>query len=466
MSKLHVIRGKRLSKQRIAVLGVLSILMVALLVLAACGGDDDAPTPIPATATPRPQATATPAPTVAVPTATPRPAATATPEVMEEKGPRPISEWTAENPATLEEIEAELEKHRGEGFTWVSWGGSYQSAQRAALITPFEQKFGIAILEDSPMVYSKFRAMANVGDPEWHIGDLGSMDVYNFTLSEDLEPFDMAIVGGTFPDLLPSVQINFPYGAGGGSAWTSVLGFNTEVYPAGSDQPDSWADFFDTEKFPGLRATPANWGSNPSFALVAADPSLLETAEGRASLGGPISPEDVQRAFGKWRDLANDPKGGVVFTSFGAECPSLLINQEVVMAVCGNGRITSAVVDDGAPLALDWTAGYLVRTDMFSMPAGLKESNPNAYLLANLWAAWSSFPEINAAVSLGISYGPVNLKGAVVLGENPAYDEIRDTLPVTAANVDYAIFLDETWAGEFSDRYQEQWVTMQQGIVE
>ncbi|MFQ5874647.1 MAG: hypothetical protein ACE5JL_12730, partial [Dehalococcoidia bacterium] len=147
--------GGRWTKKR-TVIGVLSILMVVLLVAAACGEEatptprpatatpvPPTPTPVPATATPIPGATATPVP----PTATPPPGATATPVPPTPTptpgaptGLRPIEEWTVENPATLAEIEFELEKHRGESLVFVSWGGAYQAAQRQAYIEPFQNK--------------------------------------------------------------------------------------------------------------------------------------------------------------------------------------------------------------------------------------------------------------------------------------------------------------------------------------
>ena len=72
---------------------------------------DSAPEPatsVPSTAVSQPTATAMPAQVV---TATLEPP---TPE--QEVVIRPRDEWTVENPATLAEIEAELEKHRGESI--------------------------------------------------------------------------------------------------------------------------------------------------------------------------------------------------------------------------------------------------------------------------------------------------------------------------------------------------------------
>ena len=63
------------------------------------------------------------------------------PTAMPDTGLRPRSEWTEEEPVTFEELEAEIEKHRGESFVFTSWGGAYQSAQRQAYIEPYEQQF-------------------------------------------------------------------------------------------------------------------------------------------------------------------------------------------------------------------------------------------------------------------------------------------------------------------------------------
>ena len=61
-----------------------------------------------------------------------------------------MSEWTPENPATLEEIEAELEKRRGSTLLFKHPGGGYGAALRQAVFDPLEQKFGLEVVEDSP----------------------------------------------------------------------------------------------------------------------------------------------------------------------------------------------------------------------------------------------------------------------------------------------------------------------------
>ena len=120
-------------------LGFLTILLVLVLAVAGCGEAATA-TPEPAVPTAAPQPTPTTPPSEAV-TSVPEQAATATPESSEPEAPtaepptpvpetpeptmRLRSEWTPENPATLEEVEAELEKHRGATLLIRHAGGAY-----------------------------------------------------------------------------------------------------------------------------------------------------------------------------------------------------------------------------------------------------------------------------------------------------------------------------------------------------
>ena len=120
-------------------------------------------------------------------------------------GIRAMSEWTVENPATMEEIEFELEKRRGEEFVFVSWGGTFQAGQRAAYLDPFQEKFGIEIIEDSdPFVVAKTRAMAMTGNITWHVVSLGQQSVWQLGQSGDLEELDRSVVD--YRSFFPSVE--------------------------------------------------------------------------------------------------------------------------------------------------------------------------------------------------------------------------------------------------------------------
>ena len=117
-------------RKRWLVLGLLSLALAALLIVAACGES----------------ATATPEAEEAMPEPTP----TAMMEEPDEPstGLRPISEWTTDNPGTHEEVVAALAAHRGGTFTFASWGGAYQAMQRQAFLVPFAEEFGVEVVED------------------------------------------------------------------------------------------------------------------------------------------------------------------------------------------------------------------------------------------------------------------------------------------------------------------------------
>ena len=143
---------RNFKSKRWLVMGLLSLALVALLVVVACGES--------ATATPEPE------------DAMPEPTPTAMMEPDEpETTVRPISEWTADNPGTHDEVVAALAAHRGGSFTFASWGGAYQAMQRQAFLVPFATEFGVEIIEDGPPDYAKVRAMARTGNITWDIID-------------------------------------------------------------------------------------------------------------------------------------------------------------------------------------------------------------------------------------------------------------------------------------------------------
>ena len=425
MAKRWSIHPRGVTKPR-AILGMVSILIMALLVAAACGEDATA-TPVPATATPEPAAVL-----------------------------RPISEWTADNPATLAEIEAELENYKGESLVFVSWGGAYQGAQRKAYLEPFQEKFGIEIVEESPVEYAKIRSMAETGNVTWHVVDISGLGGIQQGLSGALEELDFGIIDHRdFPEIIRDA----PWMGGGGMTFSNVIAYSTKTYPEDGSQPTTMADFFDVEKFPGRRGmSRPEWGWKPNlhFALLSANPELLETAEGRATLTR-LSDEQIDEAFEIMRDFK--PHVTIWWTQ-GSDCPVLLVSGELDMCTAWNGRIFDAQ-KEGAPVKVCWTCGHVLNTEAFVVPKGLKEQDSRQFELAQLFLAWTAFPEINAQLSKYISYGPINL-GAIPILEGPEFAEVREHLPSSSDNIQYAILSDEAWSGEVGGKMAELWLAFMQ----
>ena len=445
----HTVRRGPTSRRTLIL--VLGILALSLLIVVACG-ETSTPTPVPAAATSvPPTATAMPAQVV---TATLEPVTE--PEVLI----RPRDEWTVENPATLAEIEAELEKHRGESVVYVGPGGAYQAAMRQTYFIPLTEKFGIEVVEDSPnKTPAQWVTAAETGNILWDVSAHGVADAAALIKTDTLEELDFSVVDNR--DLLDPIQNLSPYIGGGGVSWSIVMAYNTDVYP-GDNGPKTWADFFDLENFPGRRAlrNAVAWGGHIQFARLAREPELLNSAEGKMAANTP-SREQIEEDFNWFADWVDGASGSIVYWSSGSDCPQMLIAGEVDMCSAWNGRIFDAVKAEGAPLAVCWECGHIVNLSGMTMVNGLKELHPERYELGNLFIAWATFPEINGEIAKYISYGPVNRKAISVL-DDPSFDHVRDELPTSGPNAPYGIMLDEVYLGELLDWAEEMYITATQ----
>ena len=449
------LRRGSISGRRLFVL--FTVFTLALLIAVACGEAATAtPEAMPDEPTAMPEPTAVPdePDDVMEPTAMPdepddaMPEPTATTEAMEETGIRPRSEWTVENPATREEIEAELEKYRGHSLVFSSWGGAYQSAQRQAYGIPFAEQFGIEVIDDSQPTLGRVRAMQESGNIAWHVFDQGTGTIHNLGRNGSLEDLDFSVIDNR--DFLEVLRA--PYTAGGGITWGEVWAYNSDVYPEGN-RPTNMADFYDTEKFPGRRS----WAYYPhgemKFVTIAENPELINTAEGRASLSA-LNPEQVDRAFELFDEYADQVD---LIWQTGSDCPQLLISGDLDMCTAWNGRIYDAT-KEGAPIEICWECGHLINTDGWGIIKGLKDQDPEAFELAQLYMAWTSLPEINARISLFITYGPINIKSLATLND-PEYEDVRDELPSSSANIPTAVLNDEEHAAIHDDEWRERYET-------
>src|SRR5262244_279894 len=55
-------------------------------------------------------------------------------------------------------------------------GGSMGSAMRKAFFNGFEKKYGIRVVETSPVDFGKLRAMVDSGNVEWDLTEIGGQD--------------------------------------------------------------------------------------------------------------------------------------------------------------------------------------------------------------------------------------------------------------------------------------------------
>ena len=318
-------------------------------------------------------------------------------------------------------------------LTIASWGGSYQAAQSKAIFQPVAKKLGITIKEESYGGISDVRLQVKAGAVTLDIIDTGSGGGARGGVEGILEPLDYNMI-----DVSNFVEGTHLPACVGTITFSTVFAYNTDTYKDGG--PKSWADFFDTKKFPGKRAYRAKYHGALEPALLADGVPMNEVYKVLDS------EEGIDRAINKIRSIKDDV---AIWWKSGAQHAQLMKDGEVDMTTGWNGRFDVAI-KDGAKAAYNYNAA-LLDYDCFGIPKGA----PNKEL-AMKFLAEASKPEYQANMPKYITYGPTD-KRAYEMGVID--DAVAKTLPSHPHNAETQLVVDNTWYAKWekvaSEKYQE-----------
>jgi putative spermidine/putrescine transport system substrate-binding protein len=321
---------------------------------------------------------------------------------------------------------AALGTQRENAVVFVSDGGEYQAAQRKAWLAPFqEQNPELRLVEDVPKNYAKLKAMVNSGNIQWDLmtatGDFG----YG---TDRAVLRDWAGLGLPTHELLPQ---HVHESVVGHTIFSNVLAYRTDHIKGPG--PQSWADFFDLDKFPGKRAL-RNMASGAVLEIA-----LI--ADGVAPKD--LYPLDFNRAFAKLDTIRKQ----TIFWTTGAQSAQLLADGEVSMAQVWNGRVYN-LQKSGAPIAIQWNQ-HFIQADTLVIPRGA-----NVEYAARL-ATYILSAENNAKLSQYIPYGPTNQESLALVDP-----KMKEHLPTSY--LDIGINPNNQWLNanraDVSSRWQK-WVT-------
>jgi putative spermidine/putrescine transport system substrate-binding protein len=314
-------------------------------------------------------------------------------------------------------------------LTVVSWGGAYQDAQREVYFKPFMDKTKVKMLEENwDGGVGVLRAKIQGGNNNWDVVQVESEELVLGCEEGLYEKIDWAKLGGK-DKFLPDAVHDCGVGA---IVYNFVLAYDKDKI---KDGPQSWADFWNVQKWPGKRALRKGPKTNLEIALMADGVPFKDVYKTLKTDAG------IERAFKKLDQL----KPHLIWWEKGSQPPQLLASGEVAMTSAYNGRIDAANKNDKKNFAIVW-ANSLYTIDSWVIMKG----SPNK-AQAEQYIQFVSQPENQKNLPTKIAYG-VTTKAATGMIDKA----ILPNLPTAPENIETAIYIDEPFWVENIDKLNQR----------
>ncbi|EJC83039.1 spermidine/putrescine-binding periplasmic protein [Rhizobium leguminosarum bv. trifolii WSM2297] len=314
---------------------------------------------------------------------------------------------------------------KADNMVFSSWGGTTQDAQKAAWASPFTEKTGVTVVQDGPTDYGKLKAMVEAGEVTWDVVDVEGDYAAQAGKTGQLEKLDFSVIDKSKLD--PRFVTDYSVGS---FYYSFVIGCNADAVKA---CPKTWADLFDTAKFPGKR-TFYKWSA----------PGVIEAAllaDGVAA--DKLYPLDLDRAFKKLDTIKSD----IIWWSGGAQSQQLLASAEAPFGSVWNGRMT-ALAATGIKVETSWEQN-ITAADALVVPKG--SQNVEA---AMKFIALATSAEPQAALAKATGYAPINVESAKLMDPETA-KTLPDQQTASQVNADMNYWADNR------DAIGEKWYAWQ-----
>ena len=318
--------------------------------------------------------------------------------------------------ATTSVMAGDAEAAADEVVMW-NWGGQSVECHGSAIGEPFTEATGMGVRFDtSGPLEGKIREMVDSGNVTADVADADLFNAVSLGPTGHLEPIDYDIVSKE--KTLPQYALEYGVSI---ILYGYAFVYDTEAY--GENPPNSWADFFDTETFPGTRSL-YKWANGALEGALLADGVAKDA----------LYPLDMERALAKIKSIKEDS----IYWGSGAEVHSMVVNGEASMAIVWQNR--------GRNMEKDTDGRYkLVMNEALAMPGAyiVPKGNPAGREAVMKFIATAQ--EIPAQLTLLDCLG--------MTPSNPAaFSEIpEDQQPyaiTSAMNIDGVVFNDPVWWGE------------------
>jgi putative spermidine/putrescine transport system substrate-binding protein len=317
--------------------------------------------------------------------------------------------------------------------TYFTYGGAWKTAIAGAFFDEFTKKTGIPVQYQEPYTFAKLRAMHEAKAQQIDIAGLSGMDVYIAGRIKMVTPIDWSVVDKS---VLDPRQLRQPNVIGCSSQSMNIC-YSKKKWP-GDPHPDSWADFWDVEKFPGRRALrrDAFW-------------TMEAAAKADGIKDDAFYPLDVERVF---RSLERIKPHVKAWWSDNSQAQQLMEQEEVDLIYMTNGRATQSILDHKAPYEMIWNeAIYAGHAEGWIVPVG--SPNPKGGMKALDFVGRAEYQAVFARL---LYYAPQNPKAFDLLP--PALAKLMPSHP---DNEKLAHIVDYRWWADNNVRMQrrfEQWL--------
>lgn len=300
-------------------------------------------------------------------------------------------------------------------LTVVSWGGNYQDAQRKIYFQPFSAKLGATVLDESwDGGYGVLQAKVKAGVPNWDAVQVEAEELELGCTDGIYEKIDWQKMGGK-DAFIPAGVSDCGVGA---IVWSTGIAYDGDKL---KDAPTSWADFWDTTKYPGKRGLRKGAKYTLEFALLADGVPMADLYKVLKT------PEGVERAFKKLDAL----KADIIWWEAGAQPLQLLSSGQVVMTTAYNGRISSINRSEAKHFGFVFP-GSIYAVDSWVILKGSPHKDE-----AMDFIAFASQTDNQAKLPEYIAYGLPNIAAAKLVPAQYAAE-----LPTTPDNLKQGIALD------------------------
>ncbi|ULJ74270.1 ABC transporter substrate-binding protein [Rhizobium gallicum] len=289
-------------------------------------------------------------------------------------------------------------------------GGNWGDAVMEAYVKPFEKETGVKVTRvNADFSSTQIAMMVDTKSVSADVVNLGQTNVDPLTAKGYLEEIDYSF--WSKEELEATADFAKQPNGFASYVYSTNMVYNTKKFPAGKPRPTSWAEFWQVDKFPGVRSlNSGELGTGPWEEALLADGVPLDK----------LYPMDIDRVFASLDKIK--PHIRKWWTS-GSEILQIM-RDDIADIVQAYDARALALIDEGAPIEINRNQQKL-STDYWCIPKG----SPNAQN-AQKFVELTSRPGRQADFAKLIANAPTNKN---------AYKTIPDDISrKLASHPDYA----------------------------